>query len=254
MRSLLVCVGVLLLTASSRVFGQLVDQNKAPNTASEAISRPLASGSYPDADRRRTLGHRSQFVEQSDRVRSLPRHSSRTAAVSAQVHRPGGTGHGARRRLREHRGRSRHRRRSRRQLRLMPWTSARGSRLRRRRRHSSRQPRCTHLFVLGLKGLWGVVTTAPYGHDGRSINLTEVILRHHGEAQDARDAFERLSPPNRDAVIAFLGSLVIFPPDDTASSLDPADSAAAEFPQFRHGSIKLTVSSTSRRSSSRTLP
>jgi hypothetical protein len=145
MRSLLVCVGVLLLTASSRVFGQLVDQNKAPNTASEAISRPLASGSYPDADRRRTLGHRSQFVEQSDRVRSLPRHSSRTAAVSAQVHRPGGTGHGARRRLREHRGRSRHRRRSRRQLRLMPWTSARGSRLRRRRRHSSRQPRCTPL-------------------------------------------------------------------------------------------------------------
>ena len=26
--------------------------------------------------------------------------------------------------------------------------------------------------------LWGVGTTAPYGHDGRSITLTEVILRH----------------------------------------------------------------------------
>jgi CxxC motif-containing protein (DUF1111 family) len=28
--------------------------------------------------------------------------------------------------------------------------------------------------------LWGVATTAPYGHDGRSINLHEVILRHGG--------------------------------------------------------------------------
>jgi CxxC motif-containing protein (DUF1111 family) len=30
--------------------------------------------------------------------------------------------------------------------------------------------------------LWGVGSTAPYGHDGRSINLREVILRHGGEA------------------------------------------------------------------------
>jgi CxxC motif-containing protein (DUF1111 family) len=29
--------------------------------------------------------------------------------------------------------------------------------------------------------LWGVGSTAPYGHDGRSVNLTEVILRHGGE-------------------------------------------------------------------------
>ena len=89
--------------------------------------------------------------------------------------------------------------------------------------------------------LWGVGTTAPYGHDGRSINLTEVILRHGGEAAAARDAFANFSRPNRDALIAFLNSLVIFPPDDTASNLDPGDRAAGAFPQFRHGSIKLTV-------------
>ena len=41
--------------------------------------------------------------------------------------------------------------------------------------------------------LWGVGTTAPYGHDGRSINLAEVILRHGGEAQAARDAFAALA-------------------------------------------------------------
>ena len=48
--------------------------------------------------------------------------------------------------------------------------------------------------------LWGVGTTAPYGHDGRSINLDEVILRHGGEAQAARDALRRASrgrPPRR---------------------------------------------------------
>ena len=89
--------------------------------------------------------------------------------------------------------------------------------------------------------LWGVGTTAPYGHDGRSISLTEVILRHGGEAQAARDAFDALSAANRSAVVTFLSSLVIFPPEDTASNLDPGDRAAGGFPQVRHGSIKLTV-------------
>jgi CxxC motif-containing protein (DUF1111 family) len=89
--------------------------------------------------------------------------------------------------------------------------------------------------------LWGVGSTAPYGHDGRSINLTEVILRHGGEAQDARDAFGALAPGNRNAALRFLESLIVFPPDDTASNLDPGDPGAPGFPQFRHGSIRLTV-------------
>ena len=37
--------------------------------------------------------------------------------------------------------------------------------------------------------LWGVGNTGPYGHDGRSMNLTDVILRHGGEAQPPRDQF-----------------------------------------------------------------
>ncbi len=88
--------------------------------------------------------------------------------------------------------------------------------------------------------LWGVGSTAPYGHDGRSINLTEVILRHGGEAQKSRDAFAALPSRNREAVIGFLNSLIIFPPDDTASNLDPGDHSAPGFPQFGHGSIRLT--------------
>jgi hypothetical protein len=89
--------------------------------------------------------------------------------------------------------------------------------------------------------LWGVGSTAPYGHDGRSVNLTEVILRHGGEAQTARDRFANLQEEEKAAVLAFLGSLVLFPPDDTASNLDPGNPNALNFPQFGHGSIKLTL-------------
>ena len=89
--------------------------------------------------------------------------------------------------------------------------------------------------------LWGVGTTAPYGHDGRSINLSEVILRHGGEAQEARDNFARLSDPDRGDVLTFLNTLVLFPPDDTASNLNPGDRLAPNFPQFGHGSIRLTT-------------
>ena len=89
--------------------------------------------------------------------------------------------------------------------------------------------------------LWGVGSTGPYGHDGRSINLMEVIMRHGGEAEAARRAFAKLSAEQQSRVIAFLNSLVIFPPDDTASNLDPGNRNAFNFPQFGHGSIKLSA-------------
>jgi len=89
--------------------------------------------------------------------------------------------------------------------------------------------------------LWGVGSTAPYGHDGRSVNLTEVILRHGGEALHSRNAFASLSRYKQQDIIAFLNSLIIFPPDDTASNLDPGDPGALGYPQNGHGSIKLGV-------------
>jgi len=89
--------------------------------------------------------------------------------------------------------------------------------------------------------LWGVGTSAPYGHDGRSISIEQVILRHGGEAQTTRDNFEHLSASNREALIGYLNTLILFPPDDTASNLDPGNRAATNFPQAGHGSIKLGV-------------
>ena len=89
--------------------------------------------------------------------------------------------------------------------------------------------------------LWGVGTSGPYGHDGRSINLNDVILRHGGESLTSRNNYAALRPQDQDALISFLNSLVLFPPDDTASTLDAGDRTKTNFPQFGHGSIKLTV-------------
>jgi mono/diheme cytochrome c family protein len=89
--------------------------------------------------------------------------------------------------------------------------------------------------------LWGVGSTAPYGHDGRSMSLREVILRHGGEAQSSRDRFAALSDSASGDLLEFLQALVLFPPDDTASNLNPGDRNALEFPQKGHGSIALGV-------------
>jgi Di-haem oxidoreductase, putative peroxidase len=95
--------------------------------------------------------------------------------------------------------------------------------------------------VFLTRPLWGVGSTGPYGHDGRSISLDAVILRHGGEAQKSRDAYAALPSGRSAALLTFLNSLVLFPPDDTASTLDPGNPATPGFPQFGHGSIKLTV-------------
>jgi hypothetical protein len=68
-----------------------------------------------------------------------------------------------------------------------------------------------------------------------------VILRHGGEAQAARDAFGQLPHVQQGFIVDFLNTLVLFPPDDTASNLNPGDRNAAGFPQSGQGSIKLTV-------------
>jgi len=91
------------------------------------------------------------------------------------------------------------------------------------------------------RALWGVGSRGSHGHDGRSVNLTEVILRHGGEARGARTAFAALAPQYQGAILDFLNSLVLFPPDDTASNLDPGNPSAPGFPQVGHGSIKLGV-------------
>ena len=88
--------------------------------------------------------------------------------------------------------------------------------------------------------LWGVGTTAPYGHDGRSITLDAVIRRHGGEAAGVTRAYVGLSPDDQAKIGEFLQTLVLFPPDDTASNLNPGVPSSDD-PQTigNHGSIAL---------------
>lgn len=89
--------------------------------------------------------------------------------------------------------------------------------------------------------LWGVGSTPPYGHDGRSINLHEVILRHGGEAENSRNRYAQLDERRQQEVLAFLQSLVLFGPPDTASNLNPADKTDPQYPFTGIGSIDLSV-------------
>lgn len=57
--------------------------------------------------------------------------------------------------------------------------------------------------------LWGVGSTAPYGHRGDLTTLDEVIRAHAGEATDVRKRYENLGEEDRQSIIAFLRSLEI---------------------------------------------
>ena len=57
--------------------------------------------------------------------------------------------------------------------------------------------------------LWGIGSTAPYGHRGDFTTLDGVIRAHGGEARASRDAYIDLSDTDRSALIAWLKTLVI---------------------------------------------
>jgi hypothetical protein len=62
--------------------------------------------------------------------------------------------------------------------------------------------------------LWGVGSTAPYGHDGASLDLDEVIRRHGGEAIAQSEAYAKLPESDRLALLEFLRGLVLYSVDD----------------------------------------
>lgn len=59
--------------------------------------------------------------------------------------------------------------------------------------------------------LWGIGSTAPYGHRGDLTTLDEAILAHGGAAKASRDAYADLAESERQSIIAFLRSLEIAP-------------------------------------------
>ena len=57
--------------------------------------------------------------------------------------------------------------------------------------------------------LWGVASTAPFGHRGDFSTLDGIIRVHGGDSRPARDAYVGLADAERSALIAFLKTLVI---------------------------------------------
>src|SRR4051812_13886277 len=55
--------------------------------------------------------------------------------------------------------------------------------------------------------LWGLRVAATLLHDGRATTVVEAILAHDGQGCDARDQFKGLGRADREALLAFLGSL-----------------------------------------------
>lgn len=68
--------------------------------------------------------------------------------------------------------------------------------------------------------LWGIGSTAPYGHDGLSPTLDDVIRRHGGDAEASSRAYVEASEKDREAVVAFLSSLVLYLPQELPTDLD----------------------------------
>jgi CxxC motif-containing protein (DUF1111 family) len=55
--------------------------------------------------------------------------------------------------------------------------------------------------------LWGLRVRRPLLHDGSASTPEDSIVRHRGEAENARRRFEQLAPGARDQLLAFLNSL-----------------------------------------------
>lgn len=68
--------------------------------------------------------------------------------------------------------------------------------------------------------LWGAANEPPFFHHGQFTTLREAVLAHAGEAATARAHYDALSPDNQDAVIEFLKSLQVLPPQSTHLVVD----------------------------------
>jgi cytochrome c peroxidase len=62
------------------------------------------------------------------------------------------------------------------------------------------------------KRLWGAANEPPFFHHGLFTTLRQSVLAHSGEARETREAFQKLSGAEQDAVIEFLKTLQVLPP------------------------------------------
>ena len=69
--------------------------------------------------------------------------------------------------------------------------------------------------------LWGVGSYTAFLDDGSARTLEEAILRHGGEGERARNQFTKLQRRQRDELISFLKSLILFSVEDVLTARIP---------------------------------
>ena len=99
--------------------------------------------------------------------------------------------------------------------------------------------------------LWGVGSTAPYGHAGQYLTLDAVIRAHGGAADNESALYRQLPAAQRDLLLAYLESLVLYSTDKIR-----ATSTATAWWRSPSGSAASTsaTSASTRASSSRGRP
>lgn len=75
--------------------------------------------------------------------------------------------------------------------------------------------------VFLTRPLWGVGSYTAFLHDGSARTLQEAIMRHGGEAIQSRKKFAQLRHRDKQAVVAFLKSLILFSVEDILTAKIP---------------------------------
>ena len=77
--------------------------------------------------------------------------------------------------------------------------------------------------------LWGIGSTAPYGHSGQFPTLHDAIAAHAGEARKEGEAYTRLSLGQRSRLLEYLDSLVLYSTSDIPVDLNGDGIRSANF-------------------------
>ncbi len=77
--------------------------------------------------------------------------------------------------------------------------------------------------------LWGVGSGFPWGHDGKSLTIEDVIARHGGEASDSARAWKRAPRKLRKQLVSFLQDLVLYDIESLPADIDGDGKIAKHF-------------------------
>lgn len=77
--------------------------------------------------------------------------------------------------------------------------------------------------------LWGAGSSAPYGHSGGFMTLHDAIAAHGGAAEAERAAYAALPAAERERLLAYLRSLVLYATDEIPADVDGDGEVAFDF-------------------------